>query len=827
MDEALIHVGVGGCDDAGQTHPVNDAGGGIVGLAAALAHPPVAEAASGLDCPATPAVPPQGSVLVCAEVGATTLVCDEVAEMRAPEGPPSIPSSLFSSAAAPATQLLSVGSSASPCQSPQGDATAPSVASVGSGRRATALRVFSNADLVIGPALGFGTYGDVHQAVAVGLPEPLAVKMLRLPTGMSGSHGGGGASGHARTVHDSQLQLLMREARLLLSVSSPYVVRVHGLYFETSAEEGGDAGLARAGLQRLAEGVGESADSPLPPVTRAGIVMERAQCSVAQLLRPRKGGRVLCGGDAPPDLSIPQRLQVLYETALGLADLHASSSSDSQGGATIIHGDVKAANILLASSSGGATDGGGQRRGGEGSTGQGRALLCDFGFAKMRKQLDDALASATVGGITGTPLWRAPELFGRKPLPRSAATDAYAFGITMWEVLTGRVPYAEQPEELDLLTQLGELVRAKDAPLRPDTSLLPDATPLGVQRLMEDLWHPDPAARPDLEAAAARLARSSPGMVVPVERGGRAPSSARSRRGEGVAPEGEAQLAAPRSRDSSDGLTARPAVVVSDPAVTAVNEAALTPPPLPAQGQGTIPVPPSSEALFQRVAPASFPVAPSPPRQPTLLVTTPVAAPAGASPATRARPTLRLPDVGVVTPVVGGSPSSASPVQAGGSDPARAVMRWPSQPTSPPPPAPAPAPSVRVRAQGGVVASRTAGPPSTDKPLSYTPPPAAPASAKAGAPPAKASHALAAASPGIGGAASPSSAPAGRAAAAGSAPRVAKAGVHRPRLFCDCGGTYPLVVLRPCGSSTSLCSLCAYVGATCPDCEVEIQVVEQ
>lgn len=73
----------------------------------------------------------------------------------------------------------------------------------------------------------------------------------------------------------------------------------------------------------------------------------------------------------------------------------------------VIHGDVKGANTLVSSDH--------------------RALLCDFGLAKM---VDTQTSSSLAGA--GSLRWQAPELFDGTP--RTVMSDIYALGVTIAEV---------------------------------------------------------------------------------------------------------------------------------------------------------------------------------------------------------------------------------------------------------------------------------------------------------------------------------------------------------------------------------------------------------
>jgi len=146
---------------------------------------------------------------------------------------------------------------------------------------------------------------------------------------------------------------------------------------------------------------------------------QRPECEVTFLTMKLLSGETLAARiNRQGPIPLPEAARIVAQVAAGLSAAH---------NAGILHRDIKAANIML--------DGAG-----EGVF----ACVTDFGLARANKSESTVI---TVDGFAGTLGYIAPELFyGDSPSP---ASDVFAFGVVVYQMLTGHLPQLSPESKLD------------------------------------------------------------------------------------------------------------------------------------------------------------------------------------------------------------------------------------------------------------------------------------------------------------------------------------------------------------------------------------------
>ncbi|KAF7829015.1 serine/threonine-protein kinase STY17 isoform X1 [Senna tora] len=150
------------------------------------------------------------------------------------------------------------------------------------------------------------------------------------------------------------------------------------------------------------------------------------------------------------EFKLPSLLKVAIDVSKGMNYLHQNN---------IIHRDLKTANLLMDENE--------------------VVKVADFGVARVQSQ------SGVMTAETGTYRWMAPEVIEHKPYDQKA--DVFSFGIALWELLTGELPYS-------YLSPLQAAVGVVQKGLRPS---IPNNAHPRLSELLQRCWQQDPIERPN------------------------------------------------------------------------------------------------------------------------------------------------------------------------------------------------------------------------------------------------------------------------------------------------------------------------------------------
>ncbi len=170
-----------------------------------------------------------------------------------------------------------------------------------------------------------------------------------------------------------------------------------------------------------------------------------------------------------------QVITLMIQVARAVAHAHAQG---------ILHRDLKPGNILLDAES--------------------HPHVSDFGLARF---LDGGEDLTQTGTVMGTPAYMAPEQARGQTSEFGPATDVWALGVMLFELLTGQRPFTADS---------GEAVRTlvlKEAPPRP-TTLRPDLSPALESIVLKCLEKKPQQRYPSATSLAADLERYQQGLPI-------------------------------------------------------------------------------------------------------------------------------------------------------------------------------------------------------------------------------------------------------------------------------------------------------------------------
>lgn len=204
---------------------------------------------------------------------------------------------------------------------------------------------------------------------------------------------------------------------------------------------------ARARFQREAHIIARLAHSAIVPIFDLGVNGDQLYYTMAYMAGGSLAERI--SQDILPDADITH---IIDRIAAALDAAHREN---------VIHRDIKPANILFDQ--------------------HGDAYLSDFGVVKL---IEDK-TNLTTSELLGTPAYMAPEV--GDPNGITPLLDVYALGVTLFQMLSGELPYQAD-------TPIGMIAAHMSQPV-PDIRVLCPELSIAVQQVIEKALAKDPNMR--------------------------------------------------------------------------------------------------------------------------------------------------------------------------------------------------------------------------------------------------------------------------------------------------------------------------------------------
>ncbi|KAL3859800.1 hypothetical protein ACJMK2_009994 [Sinanodonta woodiana] len=165
----------------------------------------------------------------------------------------------------------------------------------------------------------------------------------------------------------------------------------------------------------------------------------------------------------------PLIIRIVRDVVHGMDFLHSQNPA-------VLHLDLKADNILINKNI--------------------NAKICDFGLAEF-KSVTQTVTRKTGGARRCTVTHVPPEVWVNINTPSDKSYDVYSFGIVVWEILSGQIPYGNASDDM--------IRAAVMAGQRPDKSVLPPDSPVMLTGMMTRCWSQQPTQRPSFTKIKAEV----------------------------------------------------------------------------------------------------------------------------------------------------------------------------------------------------------------------------------------------------------------------------------------------------------------------------------
>ena len=282
--------------------------------------------------------------------------------------------------------------------------------------------------------LGAGGMGEVYKAHDTTLDRPVALKILPLEL----------------MENADRLRRFIQEAKSASALNHPHIITIY------------EVGEARA---EVVDGKSEAKDTNAPT---GDLVSVARETPIQYIAMEYIEGETLTTKIHRDQTNLRKLLEYLVQTADGLTKAHAAG---------IVHRDLKPDNVMI--------------------NGDGYAKILDFGLAKLveaplanTERDSDEVATAILnrsqpGAVMGTIGYMSPEQALGRPVDQRS--DIFAFGCILYEIVTGRKPFAGD----SMVDSLHKIIYMPAAPVKDFNQ----NCPYEIQRIIRRCLAKDPEDR--------------------------------------------------------------------------------------------------------------------------------------------------------------------------------------------------------------------------------------------------------------------------------------------------------------------------------------------